>query len=135
MSEYTSAEIDDTPYGDLRLDGYYVAASWILTKEMRPYNHKSGILQPVPVSNPVNTGGWGAWEIAARYSTIDLTDKSLIGGEADVYTIGLNWWMQSSMLFSVSLQHAELDKPPLIGGPIITGDATGIVSRLLLILE
>ena len=40
-------------------------------------------------------GGIGAWEVAARASTMDLNDTDIKGGEASSYTIGLNWYMTS----------------------------------------
>lgn len=33
----------------------------------------------------------GAWQIAARYSHLDLTDDNIAGGVSDEYTLGLNW--------------------------------------------
>ena len=46
--------------------------------------------ESLPVAKSVYQGGWGTWELAARYSSLDLTDGPVDGGDLDVYTLGLN---------------------------------------------
>ncbi len=49
------------------------------------------ILQPrKPFS--LQSGGWGAWELAVRYSSLDLSDDTVEGGEIDDLSLGLNWY-------------------------------------------
>ncbi len=63
---------------DPTYNGWYVDASYFLTGETRPY--KDGVFQRVHVKNPVQWGkgggGWGAWQIAARYDVLDLSDSA-----------------------------------------------------------
>jgi len=40
--------------------------------------------------------------LAARYSTIDLNDGSVAGGEADAVTVGLNWYPTSTLRFTAN---------------------------------
>ena len=48
---------------------------------MRAYRKRSGVFNPLPVSKPVNQGGWGALELAFRYSRLDLTEGTVESGE------------------------------------------------------
>ena len=86
-----------------RLNGYYVYASYFLTGEHRRYKKSSGAFDRVkPFTNffRVRTGdgvqtGWGAWELAYRYSSLDLHAPyaGIDGGFADDHTFGVNWYL------------------------------------------
>ncbi|RLA40798.1 MAG: porin, partial [Gammaproteobacteria bacterium] len=73
--------------------------------------------------------GWGAWEGAFRYSNLDLTDGSVDGGEMDIYSLGLNWWLTQATQFSLNYRYTTLNQ----GG--VEGDSSVITSRLLLLLN
>ena len=128
-SEYVHTDVDAAPFGDPTFDGFHVTASWIATGEMRRYNHKSGIFGPVPVAQSVYQGGWGAWELSARYSTLDLTDGLVDGGEMDILSLGVNWWLSPIFNINMNFRYIENDKDGL------NGEASGIMTRVLLILE
>ena len=127
--EYTDTAVDSPTFGDLDFTGYHVSASWILTGEMRSYNKKSGILGPVPIAKTVYQGGKGAWELAARWSTVDLTDGLIDGGDMDILSLGVNWWL--SPVFNVNLNYRwiTLDR---LG---VVGDSSGFMTRIMLVLE
>jgi len=85
-------------------NGWYVDASWYLTGETRTYEADSGEFGRTKVKHPVyhGSGGWGAWQIAGRYDTIDLSDKAdaitnfgVVNcsecGEQRTWLVGLNW--------------------------------------------
>ncbi|MEE9588852.1 MAG: porin, partial [Hyphomicrobiaceae bacterium] len=83
-------------------DGWYVDASWYLTGEMRDYN--KGVFSRPKVKRPVNEGGPGAWQIAARYDVIDLSNQAAAiaaggvvscaeCGEQKTWILGVNWWL------------------------------------------
>jgi len=55
-------------------------------------------------------GGSGAWEIAGRFSTLDLNDGAILGGEVDVITIGLNWYLNRNTRVMLNLQDIDLDQ-------------------------
>ena len=76
---------------DPSFKGYYVVASYVLTGEMRQYNKRSGIFKRVNVANGINSGGWGELEVYSRWSSIDLNDKNIDGGEMNTFSLGLNW--------------------------------------------
>jgi len=127
--EYVLNQIDSPAEGDPRFTGFHVTASYILTGEMRPYIRKSGLFAPVPVAKPVTQGGWGAWEVSTRFSTVDLNEGAIEGGDMDVYSLGLNWWLSSVASFSVNYRHVVLDQ----SGD--TGRSDGLMTRLTLVLE
>ena len=52
--------------------------------------------------NPVNWSrsgfkSWGAWQLTARYTYLDLNDKMIVGGRANDLTVGLNWFLNQYM--------------------------------------
>ncbi len=77
--------------------GAYAQARWILTGERLPYNKKGGIFGRVVPNQNVSfaTGGIGAWELAARYSYIDLNGVNQPGPGRllNDLTIGLSWYI------------------------------------------
>ena len=63
-----------------------------------PYDKKTGTIDRViPKTNFGSTegkgrSGAGAWEVAARFSWLDLTDNGVKGGQIQDYTGGINWY-------------------------------------------
>lgn len=90
-------------------DGWYVQASYFLTGESRVYNPKVGHYEmPIPESI-VGEGGIGAWEIAARYSTLDLENSGIRGGKERNITLGINWWATQNIMFRANYVRAMTD--------------------------
>ena len=129
VAEYTGSSVDSPVDGTLDFNGYYVTASWILTGEMRDYHYKSGTFGTVPVSRSAYENGIGAWEVAARWSSIDLNDEAVFGGEMDILSLGVSWWL--SEIFNVNLNYRYIanDRDGL------DGRASGANVRLLLKLR
>ena len=127
--EYIYNKIDAPELGDPVFDGYYLGASWIITGEVRPYKHKSGILTRYPVAKSVYQGGIGAWEAGIRWSSVDLTDGLVEGGEMDILSAGLNWWLSSFFLISANYRYITLEDE------MGTGRSDGLVVRIGLMLE
>ncbi len=96
---------------DLRFRGYHGVASWFLTGEHRPYEADSGEFgRVVPNQNfSLRDGGPGAWEIAARYSMLDLTDETIIGGEEDNITLGVNWYINPQLRLVANYVMVDVD--------------------------
>jgi phosphate-selective porin OprO/OprP len=102
----------------LRFQGGYAEASWTITGESRAYNPSTGAYNGIVPNNPIvpgGGGGWGAWEIAARYSIMDLNDRlgfadGVSGGKQQVYTVGLNWYVNRNIRFMFNYLHGTIDK-------------------------
>jgi phosphate-selective porin OprO/OprP len=128
--------------------GWYIDASYFLTGETRPY--RDGAFQRVKVKNPVTWSkgsGWGAWQIAARYDVLSLSDSAfnaaggcpLLGlgvngltgatpaaigqcGEQETWLIGLNWYLTDYVKLMFNYTQSELSSYPLT--PLIAGNTT-----------
>jgi phosphate-selective porin OprO/OprP len=101
----------------LRFWGGYVYATYFLTGEHRSYNRPLAVfdrVSPLQNFNPFQSGTWcgGAWEVAARLSYIDLSDRTIQGGELTDITLGLNWYLNPYTKLTFNYIHAFLDRPP-----------------------
>ena len=92
---------------DPDFNGWYTFASWFLTGESR--NYKEGVFGRVSPKSIVGKGGIGAWELAVRYSSIDLDDSGINGGEEDNITVGLNWYATKYVRFMANYIRANAD--------------------------
>jgi len=131
VGEYQNVFIQrDGGLGDLHLHGGYVYASYFLTGEHMPWNRKAGTLDRVkPYENFFlvdrccgGTGtGWGAWQLALRYSYANLNDKNINGGIGEAVTYGLNWlWNPNTRLQFNYINGRITDRNlngTLVGGP------------------
>ena len=94
QSEYMKSYVDSAPSGDPSFSGFYVMGSFFLTGENRRYSRSKGAFDRVrPHNSFMDDGGIGAWEIAARYSQLDLNDGLVRGGEMKNFTFGVNWYV------------------------------------------
>ena len=90
--------------------GAYAHAGYFLTGEHRPYNGTNGVFGRVTPKQNVGKGaGFGAWEIATRWSMIDLNDSDVQGGRLNNLTSGLNWYLNPHTKFQFNHVHAMLD--------------------------
>ena len=128
-TEFVASSVDSPSYGNLDFSGYHITGSWIISGEVRDYNRKSGIFRPVPVAKDVHQGGWGAWEVSTRWSSIDLKDRGIDGGQVDILSFGVNWWL--TPVFNVNLNYRFINNQT--NG--LSGDSSGVMARLMLVLE
>ncbi len=100
QGEYLMLKTNSAPrFGDPLFQGYYLSAGWFLTGESRPYKFEDGVFDSVRPKTLVGRGGWGAWELVGRYSSADLTDGNVTGGEEENFTAGLNWYPTPNIRF------------------------------------
>jgi phosphate-selective porin OprO/OprP len=78
-------------------NGFYALASWFLTGESRPYDRSEGKFERViPKKNfDFGRGGWGAWELAGRYSFVNLDSADIHGGRLSMLMAEVNWYLHS----------------------------------------
>ncbi|RLS58049.1 MAG: porin [Planctomycetota bacterium] len=99
---------------DLHFWGAYGEVAYMLTGEHMQWNRKTGSLGSVqPFENfflvdrmSGGTGsGWGAWQVAARYSFMDASDENVLGGEANSVTLGLVWYFNQNAKMQFNYVH------------------------------
>jgi len=133
-SEYFEYKIDRrlttaaTP-ADPKFHGWYVQGAWVLTGENRPYNAAEGRFDAPKMNYNFNpqAGTWGAFELAARYSTLDLNFHdcgagkaipaspgacfdAVRGGEQKISAIGLNWYLNPTIRMMLDFQHVDVNR-------------------------
>lgn len=97
QSEFLAAAVDREGGGGLFFPGAYLQASWFLTGEHRNYLRREariGRLYPIRDLD-FSSGGWGAFQLAARVSYGNLDDGGVDGGEEINFTFGANWFPTS----------------------------------------
>jgi phosphate-selective porin OprO and OprP len=105
LAERIEARVDAPESGDPTFWGAYVAASWMLTGESRPYNRVGGWAGGITPRRRL-----GAVELVAKYSRIDLTDGLVDGGLLSKWHFGVNWWASAQWKLGLSYGLADLDK-------------------------
>lgn len=90
-TEYFFAEWDRPNGGHPEFEGFYVQGNWAITGE--PFKYAQGkFLRIRPEKR------YGAFEIAARYSNLDLDDLDVEGGKQTNISIALNWYSPGNQL-------------------------------------
>ena len=114
--------------------GWYVQGSWIITGEARPYNPATASFSsPKPAKNfSIKDGGWGALELVARYSSLDLDShandatnavtgwtgtgktytyyNTVRGGVQNIVTIGVNWFLNPAIKLALDYQYIDVSR-------------------------
>lgn len=99
QAEYLHSWVTEAAGQTPEFDGVYACASWFLTGESRPYIPSQGQFgRVVPARNFTGrSGGWGAWELAARYSFVNLNSEGIQGGRLSLGMLGLNWYLHPNV--------------------------------------
>lgn len=110
QSEYVLSEVDTYFDGTREFSGGYVYASYFLTGENRAYNPKTGVLTRVKPRNNFSPKKhtWGAWELALRYSWLDLDSGTIRGGKEYNWTLGLNWYLNPNTRIFINYTRADI---------------------------
>ncbi len=106
--------------------GGYVQVGWYITGERRPYKKKDGYFGQTQPRNPLRLrgGGWGAFEVAARYSYLDLTDRDIRGGTLSNFTLAANWYPFSNFRVKANYVHGEKNGGGQVDGGVVRFQVT-----------
>lgn len=127
QGEYALMQVNRDGGEDPDLDSFYVQSGLFLTGEHRPYDKGDGTFERVKPLRPFEGLGTGpgAWEIAARYSHLDMSEAGELeaGGfdpdfgtveeataEVDVITVGLNWYPVSHARWMLNYIYTDQDE-------------------------
>jgi phosphate-selective porin OprO/OprP len=127
------------PGPTLNFDGGYVQASYSIggTRHYDPTRGAyTGVIPEVPMTP--GSPSWGALELAARFTIIDLNSPYLTtatlgpaysapgvfsggtttygGGKETSYGVGLNWYPNNNMKFMLDYEHLVINNPQFFNG-------------------
>lgn len=98
--------------------GASVQASWFPGGEKRRYHEEKRVFTSPLVTNPVENGGRGAFELVSRWTRTDLDEGSMSGGTMEDLTLGVNWHASSHARLMVGYVDAQIENAPDIDGLI-----------------
>ena len=118
------ATVVNSSVGPIYYNGAYAEVMYRLTGEHREYDRKlSALKNPIPFTdfislNPGGINGWGAWEIEARWSFVDIRNPAnaqyLAGsngagnGFLTDTTLGMTWFLNAHTKLQFNWIHAML---------------------------
>ncbi len=116
QAEYIMNNLERAGTGvdDIMVQGAYAQVSYLLTGEHRTYKNQQGVLDKViPKKNfqiSGDGGGPGAWELALRYSWLDVDDDDVTGGSQSDLTAGVNWYLNPNLRISFNYIHGWVER-------------------------
>jgi phosphate-selective porin OprO/OprP len=138
VSRKPTAPATTTPF-DPSFSGWYLQGSWVITGERHPWTNANGGFVGVRPTKTFDLqhGTWGAWELASRYSVLDLNDRAGVagaaapaggirGGEQKITTVGLNWYPNNVIRFLLDYQWTRVNRLNTTGASI--GEHVDVVS-------
>jgi len=108
QAEYIQQSLD-TEGGDFDFGGYYAYVSWFPGGQSRPY--KDGKFDRVQAEN--------AWEFGLRFSSLDLDDGTVAGGEEDNVTVGANYYVNPHLRFMLNYVMVDSERAGVSDEPDI----------------
>ena len=134
QAEYNATSVDRlsgaVDLSDHDFDGWYAQVSYVLGGK-RKYAADEGLV------DKVSPGKGGAYEVVARYSTMDLNDLTAVdpikGGSADNFTFGLNYYPNFNirlMLDWTIVDNDEYAKPKKLYGAVPGDDFSVLQFRV-----
>lgn len=121
QSEYRWSHLNLPTGEDATVHGGYATVRYVLTGEVIPYNRAGGVFGRIKPTAPleISKGNWGAWEIAARISTINLNPLFGLPGvtgptrRLNSSDLGLNWYWTANSKSQIEWINGSLNDPTL----------------------
>ena len=118
QGEYLAGTIDrysapGVSAADYDASAWYISGMWNLTGES--WGYKAGT-----PSQSTNDDAFGLWQIGLRYDAADLDDGSVLGGDAEHLSVGVNWYWKSNVRVSLNYVDVQTDRRGLSDDPSIT---------------
>ncbi|MFQ5877959.1 MAG: OprO/OprP family phosphate-selective porin [Acidobacteriota bacterium] len=110
-AERMIADGDAPSKGDPRFDGTYIQAGFFLTRDHRRYATASGSFGRMRPEVNFGEEGSGAWELAVRYSSLDLSDAMVAGGELENLSFAVNWYLNPVTRLMLNYVRSDRDDP------------------------
>ena len=111
QGEWYGIAVDGGSAGrDVFFSGWYGQAAYTVLGSPRQWKAKTASWGSPSVSNGFDpaAGFWGAVEVGARFSTVDLNDADVRGGEQRVWTAGVSWYPREHLRLILEYQHAAV---------------------------
>lgn len=105
QGEYLHKRVEIRNAADPTFHGGYVQLSWFPTGESRRYSSRRAVFRGVRPER-----AWGAVELAARYSALDLTDAGIRGGDEQNVSVGINWYLMRNFRLMFNYIHANANR-------------------------
>jgi phosphate-selective porin OprO/OprP len=102
--------------GTVDNSAYQLSLSYFLTGEAATYNS----ITPLTTFH-LGRGGWGAWEVVARYSELKVDTSAFAGGSisfadptasarnARATAVGLNWWLNANVKWVIDYEWTQFE--------------------------
>ncbi|GJD96227.1 OprO/OprP family phosphate-selective porin [Methylobacterium iners] len=111
-------------------EGGYVEGAWVFNGKGRPYQLKTNygadlaIFKGVQVGEEqrVSRGGTGVFELAGRFSFLDLKDGGINGGVERNWTAGVNWYPDKNIRLMANYIRAHAQGSPALGRRDVEAD-------------
>jgi len=113
---------------DPSFSGFYVEVGYFLKGGRINYNKDKKFVERPHIEDRFHAGGngCGAWQVAVRYDSLDLSDSGVAGGLQDAITFGVNWYWNPSMRFMFNVIWLDISE----GAPFGDGNLTVFGTRL-----
>jgi phosphate-selective porin OprO/OprP len=117
------SKLPGLPSPKLGFNGGYVEGGWVMTGEPIPYDIARAAWSRPKVDRPFSLadGGVGAWELAARYSTVSLDSNvvpgvsqsvtgGIFGGQQQIAALAFSWYPNDWLRFMLQFQYVDVNK-------------------------